>query len=125
MIKQDALELNGDWQLIYINGPHISFNELYRLRKPHISFRSDQQSVTGNTGCNNFRGTIQVEGNKIRFSEMLVVTKKACIDAHGELLFLEKLKNTYTWEISDGKLLELMTNNITVMHFVKASFSNI
>jgi heat shock protein HslJ len=88
-------------------------------RRPTLKFETGQ--VSGNTGCNQYGGSYQIEGDSIQFDE-LFSTEMACMDPTGimqqEQIYLELLRtserfkrteNTLTLSTADGQTL-IFTN---------------
>ena len=59
------------WKLIEINGKLVTWNEFFR-REPFFILRSEERRVNGNSGCNTFFGTFEIDSaaNRIKFSQM-------------------------------------------------------
>lgn len=100
----DLHQLNGAWQLNYINGKRIAFEGLYPEVKPEITFRLAENSFNGNTGCNYFSGKPEVSGNKVSFKEPFAMTRKFC-PGEGESSFLHALEKVDNYQIKDNELL--------------------
>ena len=107
-----ASQLNGTWEVDYISGPRIAFDGLYPNKKPTITFNFPDTVATGNSSCNNFRSTIKIEGNNIKFG-MPASTRMACPGA-GESTFFKTLESINTFSIS-GNTLNLIMGDIAVM----------
>jgi len=110
--------LNGTWELNYITGPRIAFDGLYPEKKPTITFDVANNKISGNTGCNNFNGKLNMDGNKINFNDPMAMTRMMC-QGQGETTFLETLKKINTWSVSDGNTLNLIMGDIAMMRFTK------
>ena len=68
--------------------------------------KKEGNQVSGNGGCNSFRGSYTLlEGNRLSFSQ-LVSTKMACINMEKEATFMEVLQKTDNYSIQ-GKILSL------------------
>ena len=117
MVKTDAL--NGTWELNFISGPRIAFDGLYPEKKPSITFDVANARVSGNTGCNNFNGTLNATGSSISFNEPLAMTKMFC-DGIGESTFTDILKKVDNWTV-DGKTLNLRMGEVNMMRFTRKS----
>ncbi|MBL7740479.1 MAG: META domain-containing protein [Chitinophagaceae bacterium] len=117
-VVANPAELNGAWQLNYIGGAKIAFEELYPGKKPQIVFDVTGSRISGNTGCNNFSGPVTIEGSKISFSQSLALTKMFCPD-EGEMVFLETLKKVNLWAVTDTSTLNLIMGDIAMMRFTK------
>ena len=74
--------------------------------QPTLQFEADQ--VSGTTGCNNYGGTYQINGDTIKL-EGVFSTEKACLDPEGlmdqEKLFLETLRDVVKFSLADGELI--------------------
>jgi heat shock protein HslJ len=116
----DSSKLNGTWELNYISGPRIAFDGLYPNKKPTISFDLSNNRVSGNSSCNSFNGVLKVEGNQINFNEPMAMTRMACMDGNGEIVFMETLKKINSYSITDeGKTLNFIMGDIAMMRFTK------
>jgi heat shock protein HslJ len=68
--------------------------------------KKEGNQVSGNGGCNSFRGSYTLlEGNRLSFSQ-LVSTKMACINMEKEGTFMEVLQKADNYSIQ-GKILSL------------------
>jgi heat shock protein HslJ len=113
----DPSELNGAWQLDHISGT-IAFDSLYPNKKPQLIFDIPGFRVSGNTGCNSFSGPVSIEGSKISFNQPLTLTKMFC-PGGGEPVFLETLKKTTSWAVTDASTLNLIAGDMAVMRFTR------
>ncbi|MBC8112710.1 MAG: META domain-containing protein [Verrucomicrobia bacterium] len=111
------LKLNGTWELNYILGRKIAFEGLYPDKKPIITFDVSNKKISGNTGCNNFNGKLNVVGNKISFAEPMAMTRMIC-QGEGEKAFLEVLKSVDSYSVDENTLTFIM-GDIATMRFVK------
>jgi len=114
----DISKLAGTWELNYISGPGIAFDDLYPNKKPTISFDIANNRVSGNTGCNNFTGPLKADGHKISFTDPMAMTRMLC-PGEGENVFIETLKKINTWSVSDAHTLNFIMGDIAVMRFTK------
>ncbi|AXG74485.1 META domain-containing protein [Flavobacterium arcticum] len=109
-----AILTETTWQLKSLNGDA----ELSGFSKkiPHINFTEDDR-VSGNTGCNSFNGAYSNSTNKgtIVFSRM-VSTKMYC-DGVPESEFLGALNQVNTIKKSKDELI-FLDNDKTIMVFV-------
>ena len=88
------------WKLAELNGIMVSETS----REPFIVFEKDENRFHGNTSCNNFFGTFELnKKNKIKFSQG-GMTKMACIGNQVETPFLEALENAVSFKYSDRQL---------------------
>ena len=80
--------LNNKWLLEKI-GNDILKPEEYN-RTPAIQFDLTKGTLTGNDGCNTIGGKIEVQGNRIKFSEMFS-TEMACAKKSVNKIFNEQI----------------------------------
>ena len=63
------------WQLTKLFGQSVS--TAIPAIAPHLTFQPEEQSVSGSSGCNQFRGSYQVEANRISLGQ-IVSTLRGC-----------------------------------------------
>jgi heat shock protein HslJ len=114
----DPANLAGTWELNYVSGSTVLFDSLYHAKKPTINFDVNNNTVSGNTGCNNFNGKLDAAGNKINFNSPMALTKMFC-PGEGENVFLATLKKVNAWSVSDGKTLTFISGDTALMRFTK------
>lgn len=119
---QDVSELRGTWQLNYISGPRITFDGLYPDQKPALTFDIAKKKITGSTSCNSFTGAFTADGKKIKFADDLIMTKMACT-GDGETIFLQSLKKINGYDVTAGRVLTLLMDNVAMMRFTKEAVS--
>ena len=112
--------IEGTWELNYITGPKIAFEGLYPNKKPTIIFDIKENKVYGNNSCNQFFGTLKVDGNKINFKDAKMgMTMMAC-PGEGEKVYMNTLEKIDSYSISDdGKTLNFIMGDIAMMRFEK------
>lgn len=111
--------LDGNWELTYVAGTKMEFNNLYPDRKPFILFNTKESKVSGNTGCNSFTGMLgSISDGKIRFDENMAMTKMFC-QGEGENTFLQQLKQVNSFDISDDGMLHLAHDGDDMMRLSK------
>lgn len=81
---------NTYWQLVSVAGEPVP--ETNRDKKPHILFMDDGR-VSGFSGCNQYMGGYQVEGENLLFDSM-ASTRMACPDNQTEQLLFAALAKT-------------------------------
>lgn len=113
----DPDKLSGTWELNFITTSRMPFKDLYPDKKPTITFNVTEGKINGNTGCNTFLGSLNMDGNKIDFTDPLALSRMAC-PGQGETVFLESLKKVNTYSI-DGKTLSFKTDEVETMRFGK------
>jgi heat shock protein HslJ len=89
------------WDLAELNGKKVDAGTGAKL----LFAPGQTGGVTGSTGCNNLKGTMELKADHgIKFSPM-AVTRKACAGANVETEFLKALEQTRSWSVSNGQLL--------------------
>jgi heat shock protein HslJ len=98
----------SQWNLTELNSTPVT------EAKAHLLFFPGQVTrVSGNAGCNNLTGTVELTGvNFIHFSP-LATTRMACSEATREQEFTEALSQVNSWSIA-GNLLLLNNGNIVL-----------
>ncbi len=96
------------WQAVSVLGKPAS------AAASRLSF--DPGRVSGNAGCNNFQGGIELEGQSLRFGD-LATTRKMCEPSVNgqETVFLEALSLTRSWTLAGDRLELLDQNNAVLM----------
>lgn len=119
-VSNSNVLLSGSWELSFISGSRITFEGLYPEKKPSITFDTINNITWGITGCNNFSGSYDRNGNAIKFAESMAVTRMICEEMQGEMTFLSVLYKINKWSIKDeGKTLELKMDDVVLMRFTK------
>jgi len=85
------------WHIIEIGGV-LDFE-----KQPSIGFDIAESRITGNSGCNNFFGKLNIDKDKISF-ENVGATRMACPDMSTEDLFFKALDEISSYEIVDNVL---------------------
>jgi heat shock protein HslJ len=112
--------IDGTWEANYIMNTPKPFADLYANQKPTITFNSTTGKVNGQSGCNNFNGTFNLDGNRVSFGENMAMTRKMCPDMAGETTFMETLKKISTYSVTEqGKTLNLMMGDMAVMRLTR------
>lgn len=111
--------LDGNWELTYVAGTKMEFNNLYPDRKPFMLFNTKESKVSGNTGCNSFTGMLSsLSDGKIRFDESMAMTKMFC-PGDGENVFTQQLKQVNSFDISEDGILHLTHDGDDIMRLSK------
>ncbi|PRD46235.1 META domain-containing protein [Sphingobacterium haloxyli] len=116
LVADQSDKLTGTWELDYIMEPETDFNTLYAARKPTITFDLANNKVNGNSSCNNFSGTVNVDGHAISFGP-LMSTKMAC-PGNGESVFFKNIERVTSFDAQDSTLTMIM-DDIVVMRWHK------
>lgn len=104
--------LGGKWQL----QPVLS-SDTAAGRIPTLNFDLSTNKVSGNTGCNTFKGGFIEKNGGLSFEKNMILTKMAC-PGYNEKIFLENLLKTNRFEIKKG-VLELMYNTTVLSNWVR------
>lgn len=112
-----ALLLDGEWTLNYVMNAPGSFETLYP-KAPVLRVDSRDGKVSGFSGCNQFTGILEVDGNKLKWAENFATTRKMCPNMEAEEFFLSSLKKANTYSVSNkGNTLNLIMGDIAFMRF--------
>lgn len=104
--------LDGKWKLI----PALP-SDTATGRIPTLNFILDSKRVTGNTGCNNFSGTFNIDKNSLTFNQDFVSTKMAC-PGYDEAAFERSLLRTNNYEIN-GDTLSLKEDKTPLSYWLR------
>jgi len=107
--------LHDIWVVQSINGATYSRVEGQDLH-PTLEIYLSEKRFLGNTGCNNMNGSMNVEGDKISFSD-ITTTKMFCVDVD-ETSFLTALSKADKYKI-EKMLLYLFDDDKEVLVFKK------
>jgi heat shock protein HslJ len=101
--------LNTYWKLTQLGEQIVATPQ--GAREIHLVLQSENQRVTGFSGCNTMAGSYVLEGDKLRFDRM-AGTMMACAGPGMELeqKFLAIFAQAARWEIS-GESLRLLDEN--------------
>lgn len=95
------VRIHDIWVLESIEGVTYSRIEDQQLHPTLEIFLAEKRFI-GNTGCNNMNGSVNVEGEKISFSDILT-TKMFCPDVD-EIGFISALKKVNNYKIEKMRL---------------------
>lgn len=102
-LKSAALQ-DQAWNLVQINGKPVVLSESQRA--PGLMFHSDNQRMSGSSGCNQLLGTYKVNANTLDIG-LMAATRMACLfEGNIEQEFTSTLAKVKTWNIL-GQRLEL------------------
>lgn len=74
--EDTSLDLTGSWVLTSGSGPA---GDIAPVSGSPITLTVEGERVSGSDGCNSLTGTVTVDGDSVRFSQ-LAVTERACLD---------------------------------------------
>lgn len=99
----DAQLENTYWKLVELNGKAVA--AAARRREPHLLLNSEGKSLQGSGGCNTMRGGYQLDGDRLKFTQ-IATTRMACPDSYmtQESEFLKVLEAANSFKLSAGKL---------------------
>lgn len=109
--------LQGKWELDYLGMASSSLDQLFPNKKPTLEFDTKEETLVGNGGCNNYSGTYQINGHKLKFGA-IASTKMACPTLEGEGLFFKNLQGISSFSVYEDQL-TLITDDIAVLRFKK------
>lgn len=102
LMKVNDQLVGKKWHLVSFKDQEIQLKQA-KAEHPFIEFKDDM-SVTGFTGCNNFRGTYTLmDAQKLEFSKM-ASTKMFCPEMETENEFLRTLTNAVHYAFVDHDL---------------------
>jgi heat shock protein HslJ/uncharacterized lipoprotein NlpE involved in copper resistance len=116
---QDS-RINGNWALEQLEGKPIKASD-FPKGLPTMEIQLTNKKVAGNSGCNNFSGGLEVQGDKLTLGN-LAGTRMACQGPAMafETNYLKLLSNnTYSYTIEDDRLL-IRDKEQTVLEYKKA-----
>jgi len=96
------------------------FGQIADAAESTLIFTNDD-TVSGSTGCNNYRGGVDMDGTAIQFG-LLAATRKMCAPAISgqEIVFMEALGTARNWRRL-GSTLELVDENGTAVMRLRIS----
>lgn len=108
-----------EWTLVSIEGApeKKSLSDLFPGEKPTITIEHKSNVLYGSTGCNRYNTTYELDGNKFKVNESILMTKKYCQDVQ-EHFFIEKLKLANGYSVNDG-VLKMTQDGKPLMTFEK------
>lgn len=99
------------WRVIDILGRPAS------AARSTLSFGSDE--ANGNAGCNNFRGSVELEDEHVKFGALATTRKMCAPPINGqETVFLEALGLAHSWQRT-GDRLELLDESGAILIYLE------
>lgn len=114
----DSMKLNGTWKLTRLTGVDENLDSLHGNRTPYLLFDVTTRKLSGNTGCNNFSGELDIIGAKISFAKPMAMTKMFC-EGNLEPKFLGNLEKVTSYRVVNDTALSFMADEIEIMRFAK------
>lgn len=92
------------WKLTEINGKPVKVDSTF-MKEPHVIFKTDQNQVNGNGGCNGFGGQYELKApNGIKI-DRLVSTQMACPALDIENQFTKALTEADNYYVNGDTLI--------------------
>ncbi|HEX5112144.1 MAG TPA: META domain-containing protein [Saprospiraceae bacterium] len=111
--------LNGLWQLNYVQDHSAPFTELYPFaNRPSMMFSIEGNSVSGYSGCKEFVCPVLINNNSMVFANNKAVPDTTC-QAKGEYIFLHNLEKVTAYGFKNESTLVLIANSEPVMAFTR------
>ena len=104
LAPEAAPQIEGAWSVNGVNDGRKALMSTLRGTTLTLSFAGG--TVSGSAGCNTFRGTYKVQGDRVAIGQ-LSTTRKACPDKglmKQESNFVAALERAATWKIEEGEL---------------------
>ncbi len=99
---------NTHWKLVALNGKPV--RAIKDQREPHLILDARELRVSGSGGCNNVMGGFELDGDKLRFTQMASTMMMCPAGMDQERAFLQTLESVARYRIagdaltlSDGK----------------------
>ena len=94
---------NTRWELAELYGKPVA--PPWQQKEPYLQLNPNGKTLQGFTGCNSVNGNYQLNGAKVKFSN-LTSTKVSCGEPYmkQETAFLNAFKATDSWKLSGDKL---------------------
>ena len=90
------MHLNDIWALESIEGEKIVLDDNIKYL-PKIEVYVEDKRVYGNTGCNSFNGKVNIDDNKITFSE--IIATEMAVPGNLEQSFLSSIQSIDNYKI--------------------------
>lgn len=102
-IETDNRIVEKYWKLVELNGQAVELTE--GMREPFLILKSEDNRVNGNSSCNGFFGSYELneETQRISFSQM-GGTMMACMNMELERGFLDMLQNVDNYSINGDRM---------------------
>ncbi|MUP47443.1 META domain-containing protein [Gramella sp. BOM4] len=114
--SQRANLIDGSWELNYMAATAKPMDSLFPRLKPTMIIDTRKSQISGTTGCNNFSGSLSIDGNQFNLGEAIALTKKMCPDMTGEEAFIKNLERVDTYSVTErGQTLNLISGDIAIM----------
>jgi len=109
---KDTTKLGGLWFLQPVLASDTATGKI-----PRIAFDVSSKGFTGNTGCNEMKGTFEYTDSSLTFNQHITTTKMNCV-GYNEKAFLESLLRTNRYRLESGMLI-LMFNGAELSRWTR------
>lgn len=109
-------DLAGYWALKTMEGE--AAEEAFKGSIPSLSFDTEKNTISGNSGCNTFTGGYTLDEKNIFSAPRLAATMRMCLDANKEPQFQKNLSTEATLSIEEG-VLTFKSNGKVTLEFVQ------
>jgi heat shock protein HslJ len=109
--------LTGTWRAVWMFDA-TGGKDLLPNGSPKITIDGDAGTVSGFTGCNNFKGSIELQGVDIRFLP-LASTKMSCEFMEIEQTFLKQIASVKRYIFREKELQFVDQDNAVLIRFIK------
>ncbi len=116
--KEKAPLANIHWKLLHIDGVAIASSE--KLKDPNFILKKGNK-IIGFTGCNRFVGTYEIQGDRIRFTEISATPMQCNETMETEKAFKNVLQEARHYKIRDN-ILELFDDTNIIASFRAVHF---
>jgi heat shock protein HslJ len=96
---KDTTKLGGIWFLQPVLPSDTAVGKI-----PRIVFNLSSKGFSGNTGCNDMKGTFEYTASSLTFNQNIITTKKNCT-GYNEKAFLQNLLRTNKYRLENGMLI--------------------
>jgi OmpA-OmpF porin, OOP family len=105
---------NTRWELVELNGKPVPPPS--GRQEPYIQLNPNRKTMQGFASCNTMSADYQLNGDKLKFNNVVLVTRVACPKESPEQAILNALKATDSFKLSGDKL-ELYGGGKLLMKF--------
>lgn len=106
----DVAALNGEWNIVEVEGTKINKGDAENV--PFLGFKTAENRLYGNTGCNLLTGNLagDLKKGEIDFSQT-GSTRMMCADMKVERMVLDALGKSTRFSVEGGKKMTLNDKN--------------
>jgi heat shock protein HslJ len=114
-VAPDTTTLGGTWYLQPVLASDTAAGKV-----PILQLDLKKSKFTGNTGCNNMRGSFWYSktDSSLSFSDKITMTRMAC-PGYNEPAFVKSLQHTNHYRLRNGMLTLLAEDNSELSHWTR------